>query len=87
MCLLIHVSGKVQGVGYRAFARSAARELGIHGHAHNLPDGSVEVLACGSPHALEELLARLRAGPRWSRVDGLETHHVECREPADFSTA
>ncbi len=43
MCRLIVVSGSVQGVGYRAFARRAALALGIRGHAINLPDGRVEV--------------------------------------------
>ena len=86
MCLLVRVSGTVQGVGYRAFARSAAREQGIHGHAHNLPDGSVEVLACGSEAALQDLLARLRTGPRWSRVTDVVTERVECAKPADFRT-
>lgn len=86
MCLLVRVSGTVQGVGYRAFARSAARELEIRGHAHNLPDGSVEVLACGSEAALQDLLARLRTGPRWSQVTNVVTERVDCTEPADFRT-
>ena len=86
MCLLIHISGTVQGVGYRVFARSAARELGIRGHARNLPDGRVEVLACGSRQALDELLVHLRAGPRWSRVEDVVAETVDCEEPGDFHT-
>ncbi len=86
MCLLVRVSGTVQGVGYRAFARSAARELDIRGHARNLPDGSVEVLACGSEAAVQDLLVRLRTGPRWSQVTAVVTEQVECAGPADFRT-
>ena len=56
MCRRALVSGTVQGVGYRAFARRAALELGIRGHARNLPDGRVEVLACGEAAALEEFV-------------------------------
>ncbi len=63
MCRLIVVSGSVQGVGYRAFARRAALALGIRGHAINLPDGRVEVLACGETAALDAFVTQLRAGP------------------------
>ncbi|MCG3170556.1 MAG: Acylphosphatase [Pseudomonadales bacterium] len=87
MCVMILVAGSVQGVGYRAFARSAARELGILGHARNLPDGRVEVLACGTVPALQEFTALLRTGPRWSRVEHLSVDAVTCRAPADFHTA
>lgn len=86
MCVLILVHGHVQGVGYRAFARSAARELGIRGHARNLPDGRVEVLACGSAQILQEFMVRLREGPRWARVDRLESTKASCSEPPDFTT-
>lgn len=86
MCVLILVDGQVQGVGYRAFARSAARKLGVHGHARNLADGRVEVLACGAAQALQEFTARLREGPRWARVDGLTIRESSCPEPDGFST-
>lgn len=87
MCVLILVAGSVQGVGYRAFARSTAHELGILGHARNLPDGGVEVLACGTDPALREFTARLRTGPRWSRVEHLSAEAVPCQAPADFRTS
>ena len=59
VCKKCLVGGRVQGVFYRATAARRARELGIHGHARNLPDGRVEVLACGhEPDTrLEALLA------------------------------
>ena len=47
VCKKCLVGGRVQGVFYRATAARRARELGIRGHARNLPDGHVEVLACG----------------------------------------
>lgn len=56
---LIFVRGRVQGVGFRWWARARALELGLVGHARNLPDGRVEVNAQGSDeavHALIELL-------------------------------
>jgi acylphosphatase len=72
------VSGRVQGVGFRAFARRAAQALGVSGHAINLPDGRVEVLACGDPPAVDALLERLREGPRWSAVEALEIEPADC---------
>ena len=66
------VSGWVQGVGYRAFARREALRLGLRGYARNLPDGSVEVLAEGSDEALRRLLIALRTGPIGSRVERVD---------------
>ena len=59
----ILVSGRVQGVWYRAFAQEAAAELGVSGWVRNLPDGRVEAFAEGPRARVEELVARLRAGP------------------------
>lgn len=87
MCRLALVSGSVQGVGYRFFARNAARALGIRGHARNLPDGRVEVLACGEAAALDEFIARLREGPKWSRVTDVEVSAADCAAHSGFHTA
>lgn len=87
MCRLALVSGSVQGVGYRAFARGAARALGIRGHARNLPDGRVEVLACGEAAALDEFIARLREGPTWSRVTEVAVSATDCAADSGFHTA
>jgi acylphosphatase len=81
MCKRAFVSGRVQGVGYRAFARSTAQELGLNGHARNLPDGRVEVLACGASDAIDTLIEHLRQGPRWSSVSGVEVQPAECTGP------
>lgn len=66
------VSGKVQGVFFRASARNRAQALGLRGFAKNLPDGRVEVLAAGDDAAIDELAAWLREGPPMARVDDLE---------------
>ena len=66
------VSGKVQGVFFRASARDRAQALGLRGFAKNLPDGRVEVLAAGNDAAIDELAAWLREGPPMARVDDLE---------------
>ncbi|MBA3486585.1 MAG: acylphosphatase [Lysobacter sp.] len=75
------VSGKVQGVWFRATTRERALALGLRGHAMNLPDGTVEVLAVGDCAALESLASWLRQGPPLARVDAVS------RSPADSTEA
>ncbi len=72
------VSGRVQGVFFRATTRDRARELGLSGWVRNLPGGQVEFVAEGDEKALHELLAFLRVGPPGARVDELE---VEWSDP------
>jgi acylphosphatase len=71
--LFVKVHGRVQGVLFRDFTRRNATALGIRGYVRNLPDGSVEVVAEGETPVLEDLLRRLKAGPRGARVDRIET--------------
>lgn len=66
------VRGRVQGVGYRFFARRAAVSLGLRGYVRNLPDGAVEVVAEGPRSDLEALLAALGHGPSGARVQDVE---------------
>lgn len=68
-CIRCHVSGRVQGVWYRASTAEQANRLGVRGYAMNLADGRVEVLACGETEALSELEAWLWQGPPAARVD------------------
>lgn len=67
--LTAEVRGRVQGVGYRYFARSYARKLGLRGFVRNDPDGTVTIVAEGRPEALEELLDALRSGPELAEVE------------------
>lgn len=61
-CKQIRVYGVVQGVGFRYFTEHQARKLGLTGYVRNMPDGSVEVLACGTALQVEALLDWIRAG-------------------------
>jgi acylphosphatase len=80
------VSGKVQGVCFRAATRDEARRLGLRGHARNLPDGSVEVLAAGDSALVDRLAAWLRHGPPHARVDRVARAPADPDEAgADFS--
>jgi acylphosphatase len=66
--LYARVHGRVQGVGFRYATLGRARRLGVTGYVRNCPDGTVEVLAEGSPSALQSLLKWLRQGPSYSHV-------------------
>jgi len=70
--LVALVSGRVQGVGYRAFAQRKARELGLTGYAENLPDGRVEVVAEGEEEDLKLFLEFLKRGPRLAEVEAVD---------------
>ncbi|HKT52599.1 MAG TPA: acylphosphatase [Candidatus Angelobacter sp.] len=82
------VRGRVQGVGFRWFVDHEARKLGLAGWVRNNIDGTVECLAIGTEQQLSALHAKLRQGPRASRVDevqilaaepipGLDTFRIE----------
>lgn len=70
---MFRITGRVQGVGYRAFAQRAARDLGITGSARNLADGRVEIHANGNPAQLAAFEGRLHQGPLWSDVRSVES--------------
>lgn len=67
------IYGQVQGVGFRFFARQAARRLNLQGYVRNRQDRSVEVVAEGEKHALEQFLAELKQGPSAATVERVET--------------
>jgi acylphosphatase len=71
------VSGRVQGVGFRAFVVRLGRRLGVVGEVCNLPDGSVEVKAAGGPEALAELARGLAQGPPGARVTSVAEAPLE----------
>jgi acylphosphatase len=70
--VIARVTGRVQGVNYRASARREAQLLGLAGWVRNEPDGSVLIDAEGDPAALEAFLDWCRRGPPLSRVDRVE---------------
>jgi acylphosphatase len=60
----LRISGRVQGVGFRAYLEYKARELGASGWVRNRLDGSVEAVIQGRPEVIEAMLACARRGPR-----------------------
>ena len=79
----LKISGRVQGVFFRARTRDTARRLGLTGWVRNCEDGTVEALAEGDEKALGEFIAWCRQGPPASHVDGVD---IEWSEPSgDFT--
>jgi acylphosphatase len=85
ICVLCHVAGRVQGVFFRANTREQAQRLGLTGYARNLPDGRVQVLACGAPDAVARLKEWLRSGPPAARVSGVACEPAPEQKLSGFS--
>lgn len=84
-----YVSGRVQGVYYRASTRDRAVELGCRGYARNLPDGRVEVVIAGEAHAVEALIRWLWHGPPAAHVSAVEVQALPLESldlPSGFGT-
>lgn len=88
LCLHCFVSGRVQGVFYRGSCAAGAREAGIAGYARNLPDGRVEVLACGEEDAVRAFAEWLWEGSSASRVTDVQVREVPVPDqlPVGFAT-
>jgi acylphosphatase len=74
----IHISGVVQGVGFRYFVYMNSKAFGVKGYVRNLPDGSVEVRAEGPRGLIEDFIGTVRVGPRLSNVTGLSVEWMKC---------
>lgn len=80
-CFHLTVSGRVQGVFFRANVKNKAIELGLKGYAKNLENGDVEVVVQGNEGKMIELIDFVKKGPGISRVSGIQIKH---REPENF---
>jgi acylphosphatase len=78
----IFIAGHVQGVFFREWTLSRAREIGVSGWVRNCSDGRVEAYAVGDKTQLERFASKLREGSPASRVDGLEIKDAPV-EPCD----
>lgn len=67
----VRVTGRVQGVFFRAWTREQAVALGVGGWVRNCPDGSVEALIAGEERAVEAMIERMRRGPPGANVEQL----------------
>ncbi|GIL40581.1 acylphosphatase [Roseiterribacter gracilis] len=70
--VLLRISGRVQGVGYRAWFADEARARGLVGWVRNRADGSVEACIAGNDSALTQMIDAARSGPSHARVDKVD---------------
>ncbi len=83
--LKLTINGIVQGVGFRWYAKTEARRFGIVGYASNLPNGTVEILACGREDNVCQYLNAIRIGTNGSHITSIEQEEIQlpiC--PSDF---
>lgn len=86
ICSHYLISGRVQGVWFRAYTQQQARRLGIRGWVRNLRDGRVEALATGEAGKLARFEALLREGPEHARVDTVQVSELEVADlPESFA--
>lgn len=72
VCRHVYLSGRVQGVGFRAFTRRNAQRLGVSGWVKNLSDGRVEAVIYGDKDKVEDLISRMETGPSLAEVEDIE---------------
>jgi acylphosphatase len=73
LTLRLRITGRVQGVGYRAFVERQAARLNLAGWVRNRADGSVEAVVAGDRAAIDAMIAACRTGPRSAVVMNVET--------------
>ena len=76
------IGGRVQGVGFRAFAEAHAAVEGVHGYVRNREDGRVEALVEGDEESVDRVELALRRGPGGARVESFDVEEVEPRRRA-----
>lgn len=80
-CVRAVVTGKVQGVYFRAFTQEEAERLQLSGWVRNLSSGQVETLVCGPAEAVDTMLDWLTSGSPHSRVDHVAVEEIRPPEP------
>ena len=80
----VRVSGRVQGVFYRAFTQERARALGVKGFVRNIPSGGVEAVLEGERKSVGELLKVMKSGPTGAIILGMEFSELESKGYEDF---
>ncbi|HWK65501.1 MAG TPA: acylphosphatase [Rhizobiaceae bacterium] len=82
--VLARITGRVQGVSFRAWTRNEARQLGLVGWVRNEEDGSVTALLSGPESVILRMIARLRQGPSGAIVTGVNFTETEPDGSAEF---
>ncbi|MEM1129791.1 MAG: acylphosphatase [Pseudomonadota bacterium] len=80
----VRVSGRVQGVFFRAWTQQRAQELGLQGWVRNQPDGTVLALLAGPDDRVQDMIVELRRGPPMARVEGVASRPAEWPDITGF---
>lgn len=72
----VRITGRVQGVGFRAWMRKTAAHMGIQGWVRNRRDGSVEAVIAGDASKVDEMLTMCWQGPPSAKVDGVSVEEA-----------
>jgi acylphosphatase len=78
------IAGRVQGVGFREFARREARALGLKGWVRNRADGSVEAVVMGPTQAIKDFVGKCTRGPLAAQVAHIDLERTDLPEETDF---
>ncbi len=76
----IKVTGRLQNVAYRHYARLAAMDYKIVGKFQNNPDGTVCIEAQGEEHGLQDFIDYCKRGPAWARIDSIDIQPADVRD-------
>ncbi len=79
-CVRVLITGRVQGVGFRAWMRGQANARNLSGWVRNLPGGTVEAVICGPPDTVADMVEACKDGPEWADV-GAVTVSDEAENP------
>lgn len=82
---IAHISGRVQGVYFRASSQQIAIDNGISGYAKNLEDGDVEVLISGEEESIEKMLEWLKTGPPEAEIEHVEQTKIPWQQHNFFA--
>jgi acylphosphatase len=85
LCVRCYITGLVQGVGFRYATRRQAINNEVTGWVKNLPDGRVEVLACGASGSIDKFMAWLQQGPIHAKVVTVISNQEDWQEFAEFA--
>jgi acylphosphatase len=80
----LKITGRVQGVGYRAFASRVARNMNLTGYVKNLPDGSVYIEVEGPRELVGQMVNQCKNGPGWAYVENVVTSEAPLQSFSEF---
>ncbi|HHS49038.1 MAG TPA: acylphosphatase [Desulfurella acetivorans] len=77
VCKFIKITGKVQNVGFRAYAETIAKQLGLSGYVKNVGTNMVESVVCGEEELVAQYINACKIGPKRAIVENIEVQDVQ----------